>query len=153
MKAKPQAVICDLDGSLCNIDHRLHYIQGKSHQKDYDAFYYEVLGDSVNSGVKEWISSLFSRGIMVVLVSGRRWTCEFATREWLQTHKIPYHALHMTRGVKDHRSDTTIKEEILARLLEEYEILFVIDDRPSVVEMWRSHNLKVYPVFQDRWQL
>jgi hypothetical protein len=147
-----KCVLVDLDGTLCNLDHRLHYISGADKTKDWDSFYYHCDKDTPNIGVVEWVRALDAGGISVIIVSGRRWTCLFATFDWLSRYQVPYSSVYMARGVGDFRPDTEIKEEILEELLEsDFEILFVIDDRPSVCEMWRKKGLKVYPVHQERW--
>jgi hypothetical protein len=36
---KPQAAVCDLDGTLCNIDQRLHFVKpSEGQRKDWKAF-------------------------------------------------------------------------------------------------------------------
>ncbi len=42
----------------------------------------------------------------------------------------------------DYRQDFVVKSEILDRILaEDNEIAFIVDDRPSVVSMWRERGL------------
>ena len=46
------------------------------------------------------------------------------------------------RGDKDNRPDSEIKQDILKQLQKEgKEILFVVDDRQSVVDMWRANGI------------
>jgi len=69
------------------------------------------------------------------------------TLNWLTAHGIPFSHLFMRRE-DDHRDDTVVKSEILASLLKlvpKEQIAFVVDDRPSVIRMWKSHGLTVYP--------
>ncbi len=45
------------------------------------------------------------------------------------------------------RKDTIVKEEIFWRdIADNYNVQFVIDDRPSVARMWRELGLKVFQV-------
>ncbi len=44
------------------------------------------------------------------------------------------------RKDNDRRSDTEVKRELLATL-DKSKILFVVEDRSRVVEMWRSEGL------------
>jgi len=46
----------------------------------------------------------------------------------------------LLRKDKDRRSDTEVKRELLATL-DKSKILFVVEDRSRVVEMWRSEGL------------
>ena len=46
------------------------------------------------------------------------------------------------RGDKDSRPDSEVKQDILKQLKDEgKEILFVVDDRQSVVDMWRTSGI------------
>ncbi len=58
-----------------------------------------------------------------------------------ERHGIPHHELHM-REEGDYRQDFIVKSEFLDAILAEgNEIVFVVDDRPSVVAMWRERGL------------
>ena len=56
-------------------------------------------------------------------------------------HQINYHQLYM-RPAKDVRGDNEVKKEIFQNSIKDkFDILFVVDDRLSVVKMWRSIGL------------
>ena len=56
------------------------------------------------------------------------------------------------RKDNDNRSDTIIKREIFDEFIrDKYMPMFVIDDRPCVVEMWVSMGLFVFNVNQDAY--
>lgn len=56
------------------------------------------------------------------------------------------------RKEKDYRDDTTIKKELFEEYIKnKYQPMFVIDDRPSVVQMWVDLGLFVFNVNQDPW--
>ena len=82
---------------------------------------------------------LFVAGIHIVLCSGRSEEHREQTVEWLARQSVNYHDL-LLRKDKDRRSDTEIKRELLATL-DKSKILFVVEDRSRVVEMWRSEGL------------
>jgi predicted kinase len=141
-------VLVDLDGTLANIEDRLCFVNGEKPKinggKDWESFFERVYSDSVNKPVAQWVRSLYEDCI-VCIVSGRPVDkCQTSTWWWLEDKDIPYHHLFMRNG-GDKREDTVIKEEILSYLPKE-RIAFAIDDRPSVVEMWRKNGVKVYPV-------
>jgi hypothetical protein len=52
---------------------------------------------------------------------------------------VNYHDL-ILRKDRDRRSDTVVKREMLAGI-DKSKILFVVEDRSRVVEMWRSEGL------------
>lgn len=77
----------------------------------------------------------------IIVLSGRDESARVATETWLEKNDIPFRTLLM-RAIGDSRPDHIVKREFCARIVEEgYEISGVIDDRSSVVEMWRSLGL------------
>ena len=127
--ALPQAVLCDLDGTLAHLNGR----------SPYDAS--TCLDDLVNMPVAHIVQTYAGLGVYVILVSGREARYRKPTERWLQKHNIPYHALHM-RPTRDYRKDAVIKTELYRSHLEgAYSVLFVLDDRNQVVEMWRGLGL------------
>jgi hypothetical protein len=140
-------VLVDLDGTLTNPEERLHYVaQGK---KNWERFFEEVDRDPPVEAVVRWVREL-AKEFTVVLVSGRPIDkAGQKTLWWLHNYRIPYEHLFMRRG-GDRRPDTETKSEILRDLLRQMpkeQILFAIDDRPSVVEqVWRANGIRVFPV-------
>jgi hypothetical protein len=77
----------------------------------------------------------------VLLVSGREDRHRAETERWLARHGIAYAELHM-RPSDDKRRDSLIKHEIFQReIAPRFRVLFVLDDRTQVVEMWRALGL------------
>lgn len=50
------------------------------------------------------------------------------------------------RKESDSRKDSYVKYEILQNLIENYCIVYVIDDRDQVVKMWREAGLRCLQV-------
>lgn len=131
-------VICDLDGTLCDITHRRHFVAGE--KKDWKSFFANVKDDALNAPVAELLDTLAADGHHILLVSGRPITpCGIPTEDWLLNHEIAYDHLFMRQG-GDHRSDVIVKQEILDHLPKD-RIDYVLDDRDSVVKMWRDNGL------------
>jgi hypothetical protein len=82
---------------------------------------------------------LYASGIQIILCSGRSEEHREQTVEWLAQQGVNYHDL-LLRKNNDRRSDTEVKRELLATL-DKSKILFVVEDRSRVVEMWRSEGL------------
>ncbi len=135
---KPSAIICDLDGTLCNIDHRLHFVRNGN--KNWLMFFAGISGDSLNLWCAEIIHNLrYSHP--VVLCSGRGNEYKSTTIAWLEKNGIKYDDLFM-RMAGDHRQDSIVKENILDfEILTRYAPYFAIDDRKQVVDMWRSRGI------------
>lgn len=133
------AIICDIDGTLADCRHRLHFVHGKV--KDWTAFF-DVMGeDGLIAPVAEAVSALNEAGNVVLLVSGRPEGYREATELWLASHGVSYDALYM-RCAGDRRPDHIVKSQIFDAILADgYDVRLVIDDRPSVVAMWRERGL------------
>ncbi len=134
-------VLVDMDGTLADVSHRLHHIRGG--KKNWKAFFRGMDDDPPSTIVLEWVRNLEPE-YDVVIVTGRPEQYRGNTEAWLRKHGVKYAELLMRRD-GDHRPDYTVKRELLSRLPKE-RVAFVIDDRPSVCEMWRSCGLKVYQV-------
>lgn len=138
--SKPEAVICDLDGTLCNIDHRLHFVKPvEGQKKNWKAFLEGLKDDVPNKWCEELVTSLEVRNT-IVFASGRPDDHQRATEAWLSEHGFDISHLYMRcRG--DHRQDYIAKEIILDfEILTRFKPLFFIDDRKQVVDMWRSRG-------------
>jgi predicted kinase len=136
-----RAVIFDIDGTLADLSHRLHHISGG--KKDWDAFFAAMGGDAPILPVIELLKRL-GRVDSIVLCSGRPDNYRETTQAWLDRQGIDaldYDALYM-RAAGDTRPDHVVKAEILAGMREDgYEPWLAIDDRPSIVAMWREHGI------------
>lgn len=134
-----KAFIFDIDGTLADLKHRLHHITNGS--RDWDGFFAGVPNDGIIPDTRRLLLIAHDAGYKIILVSGRTDKVRAETVDWLAKHEVPYHEIHM-RVEGDYRQDTIIKSEILDRLLEQgNEIIAVVDDRPSVVAMWRERGL------------
>lgn len=139
-------IICDLDGTLCNSNHRQHFMQQKP--KNWAAFYGGISDDPCNVEVARFLDA--SKSIRnILLVSGRPDTYRDQTIAWLTKFNIPWNGLFM-RKAGDYRKDCIVKREIfeneLLPMSESGTSFLCIDDRNQVVEMWRSLGLQCWQV-------
>jgi hypothetical protein len=110
------------------------------------AFEWSRVGeDSVDNSVKLVVDLISANtGIKVILLSGRDGVCKPETIQWLEDNGIWYWELHM-RTPNDQRKDTIVKEEMFwGFIANNYNVQFVIDDRPAVCRMWRELGLKTF---------
>lgn len=134
-----RAVIFDIDGTLADATHRLHHIQNGS--RNWDAFFAEAANDPVIEPIRDLAFLFDNQDYRIILVSGRTDKIRGLTEAWLDRHGIPYHELHM-RAEGDYRQDFVVKSELLDGILASgHQVHCVIDDRPSVVAMWRERGL------------
>ncbi len=134
-----KAATFDLDGTLCDIGHRLHFVRDGA--RDWNAFFDGIPEDGLIAPVRDVLRALYNDYIAIVLCSGRPERCRESTVKWLADHDVPYAALYM-RPDNDKRADHIIKAQILEGIRADgYEPFVVIDDRQSVVDMWRENGL------------
>lgn len=139
---KPMAIICDLDGTLCNIEHRRHHVRKpKGEKKNWPAFMEGIPNDKIHSWCSDLLRNMHTTpGYHIVLCSGRGEGERKATVEWLQKYQVHYNDLFM-RMDKDSRKDSIVKEILLDfEILTRYTPYFMIDDRQQVVDMWRKRG-------------
>ena len=132
------AIMCDLDGTLCLFD-------GNPYDRDFTA-------DRVNGAVAGCIIAMKDEGYDIILMSGRDSAYRGQTEQWLAENGIPYDQLFM-RATGDKRKDNIVKRELYdAHVAPTYRVLFVLDDRPQVVRMWRAElGLTVFQVVEN-WE-
>ena len=132
-----EIVIFDIDGTLADVSERLHHIKKKP--KDWDAFFGGIPPDKAIRSMVRLCNILHASGIKILLCTGRREKDRAETVKWLKQQGVNYHEL-ILRPDGDRRSDVIVKREMLAGL-DRSKILFVVEDRSGVVEMWRSEGL------------
>jgi predicted kinase len=124
----PDALICDLDGTLALLNGR----------NPYDASLCEE--DGVNVVVHD-ILKRYQATTALILVSGRSTQHREQTLRWLEKHDIHYDVLLM-RAEGDYRKDAIIKQEMYEHQIKgKCNIQFVLDDRDQVVGLWRGLGL------------
>lgn len=115
---------------------RIHHIRGKP--KDRDALFAGIAQDKAIHAMVRLCNVLHDAGLRIVLCSGCTERYRAETIEWLARHAVRYHELRLRRD-GDRRSDTVAKREMLTGLVRA-RILFIVEDRARVVEMWRKEG-------------
>ncbi len=132
-----ELVIFDIDGTLADISERVHHVRKKP--KNWNAFTAGIAQDKAIHSMIRLCNILYAAGLRIILCSGRNEANRPETEEWLARQGVPYHELLLRRD-EDYRSDVIVKHELLQGL-DKDKILFVVEDRSRVVEMWRSEGL------------
>lgn len=133
-------IIFDIDGTLADHTARLPLILEKR-PADWTGFYAAIPNDTPIEPVCKMLTMLLKAGDAdIVLCTGRPESTRSDTVAWFERCLPEAAGLRLfMRGDKDYRSDTTVKLEMLETLRNEgRRILFAVDDRKSVVTMWRE---------------
>ena len=134
-----KAIIVDLDGTLCDVEHRVHHVQSKPQR--WKEFNDGMKFDKINRWCELLIKAMQGQSFKILFVTGRGEDYRRDTEEWLSKHHVVYDGLFM-RPVNDFREDSDIKEELYCNhIKDKFDVVFVVDDRASVVKRWRELGL------------
>lgn len=145
--AERPIVIVDMDGTIAEVAHRLHHIQGPG-KKNWKRFFEGMDRDEPIEKVIALVRELAKQSEIVIL-TGRPDGYEERSIAWLKKHDVPFSRILMRRA-GDHRPDYIAKEDLLKQLPIE-RVALAIDDRGPVCEMFRRHGIKVLELTSD-WE-
>lgn len=128
-------VLCDLDGTLSDTEHRVHYVRGK--KRDYESFFAASKDDEPIEAVIELVRSLAQAGHEIHIVSGRRDDTRDSTIEWLERHGVPHQRM-LLRPYSDRTPDHILKRRWFEADYRVDDILLALEDRARVVAMYRE---------------
>lgn len=132
---KTKAIVCDIDGTLALFGDRPKF------DRDYE-----------NDTLNEPVATLIKNNRLpfeLIFVSGRKEQFREVTKRWLCDHlNLAESTLKLfMRRDGDFRKDWIVKQEIYNTVIKDsYDIVFVLDDRNQVVEMWRANGLACFQV-------
>jgi predicted kinase len=147
----PDCIICDLDGCLA---------LGMHHRGPYD--WMKVGDDIIDPAVEKIVRKFYDDDdYTVIFLTGRDGCCAKETGEWLERHGFPtnipdscnFNSFLYHRVAGDCRKDSIVKRELYEQYIKgRYNVLFVLDDRSSVVQMWRNElGLKTLQVAEGNF--
>tara|TARA_B100000902_G_C27266287_1_gene893691 strand:- start:771 stop:1301 length:531 start_codon:yes stop_codon:yes gene_type:complete len=167
-----ETIICDIDGTIADIKHRLHYIKDYSgnllKNPDWDSFNQACLNDQPIIDVIRIVKLLWLNGrsqsspeFNLKFFTGRNTLARENTLRWLiknffnkeaspHDKELLLEKLGVTLSMReetDFRDDSVIKLEMMQqfKLLPE-NVLCIFEDRHHVVEMWRDNGYRVMQV-------
>jgi predicted secreted acid phosphatase len=144
--------IFDIDGTIADNRHRLHYILREPKDKDWDSYDAEWANDTPLVGMIDLVRCLQNYGANVMFLTGRNVRTRSDTLKWLYSHGVGH--LHpellVMRGLKDYRDAGTMKVEYLAKrgIFPEH-VHTIFDDNNHVVRALRDAGYHVCHVADD----
>ena len=123
----PDCIIVDIDGTLALANNRNPYDANAS------------INDILNTPVFKIIELFFYlEGLEIILITGRQESDREITKTFLNKNKVSYDKLLM-RKTGDFRQDSIVKKELYEEhIKDKFNVLFILDDRNQVVDMWRK---------------
>jgi hypothetical protein len=168
---KPKAIICDIDGTLANHTHRLHYvkpfgyscdgenrpcdIEGRPFKKNWKAFFEAQDKDTPNEWCVKIINGLIEEyGIVPIYLTGRPELYRYITEKQIQGWVDPSdYQLYMKpdQNCKDGeaiwKSGAEFKKEVYWERIEpHYDVLFALDDDEMCCRMWKEEGVQCLQV-------
>ena len=130
----PDCIICDIDGTLSDNNWRNPFDASEANKDKLIESTYEILYRFANYDC-ELTHNLRAK---IILFSGRDNSFLIPTLKFLEKYNVPYDSLHL-RSAGDTRKDSIVKREMYENFVKnKYNVLFVLDDRDQVVDMWRN---------------
>ena len=154
-------LVCfDLDGTLADVRHRLHYIQpnpaidpktGKKVMRRFDLFHHACVHDTVVEPVAYFYRKFVADpDVTVIVLSGRDHATYDKTAQWFVDNDLPPPDQMLLKQGDQNIPDVEQKRFHADRLEKKYgkPITMVFDDRDRVVVMWKARGTFVFNVDQ-----
>ena len=140
-------VIFDIDGTLADITHRVHLAQAKKFNEFFDA----MVDDVPNGPIVALLNGILNTGsldtyLQVIYCTGRPEKYRKVTQSFIddiQRYSRDCPLLmrpNKQRSVPDYEIKQGMLDGILNHVSKE-NILYAVDDRQQVVDMWRSNGI------------
>lgn len=140
------AVIFDLDGTLCDTSTTVHFVEGE--ERDFDAFHAASMECPPHQEVVDGLRTAQADGQAILIVTARSAKWRDYTIKWLDDLDLGFDRLYM-RIEADFRPDYVIKKDILTQIKADgFEPIHAWDDAPKVIALWRDNGIEVTEVAQ-----
>ena len=163
-------IIFDLDGTLALVEKRVEKATTRKKANGEDALDWGIFFDGKNIQLDEpnypvisMAQMYYREGYKIVIFSGRNDRSFHTTKEWLNTHNVPFDLLVMrpdkfksdswpiadgNPATPDMRwmPDEILKKKMLDTFVDKTDVLMTVDDRQKVVDMWRAEGLTCFQV-------
>jgi len=116
-------ILCDIDGTVANNDHRQHFLEGK---KDWDGFFSELVNDLPIQIIIDKVIQEQASGKEIVFLTGRPERYRYSTTLWLKEHFV-FESKLLMRNDGDQRNKLKIKKEIFENNFHPDEIFCVFE--------------------------
>lgn len=138
------------NGTVADCAHRLHYLEDKADRARWMKFYRDCPQDSPIAATIKVVETMTNKeDCGILFITGRPEWCRNETSNWLSRHVsfATRRAALLMRADGDRRPDYVVKRELFERSsVDARDVLFVLEDRSSVVAMWREIGLTCWQV-------
>jgi len=133
-------VIFDFDGTLSDARDRQHFVTNGN--EDWDGFFAAVGDDAPIVEITEFYKNMANSDFYnVAIFTGRPERVKQQSENWLKKHNLPVVDIYCRKD-DDKRHDLVAKREIYENFVADgREVAFIVEDRNSVVNMWREMGI------------
>tara|TARA_B100000925_G_C21784703_1_gene377779 strand:- start:214 stop:645 length:432 start_codon:yes stop_codon:yes gene_type:complete len=132
-------ILCDIDGTVANNDHRQHFLEGK---KDWDGFFSELVNDLPIQIIIDKVIQEQANGKEIVFLTGRPERYRNSTTLWLKEY-FNFEFKLLMRNDGDQRNKLEIKKEIFEKNFSSDEIYCVFENDKELIKLWKTLDLNV----------
>lgn len=146
--------IFDIDGTICNIEHRLHFLKNITDADRWKKFYRACTADTANHPVITTLETL-RKDADIWFFTGRSMEVRYETCMWLHVHtsfkmdQLATNPEWLTMRLEgDHTEDHMLKQQWLKDMgsADRHRLVAVYEDRSRVVNMWRNNGIACFQV-------
>lgn len=147
---KQECIIVDLEGTLTDCAHRIQYWVDKNYDKWNSLF----SADAPSKQILKIIRENIKLGKKIIICTAKSEEHTEKVYDWLHTHYCSENGttiLSVINGIYfremgDIRISTTVKEEMLQKIMKKYIVTCAYDDRPGNCEMYRKNGIKTVQI-------
>ena len=132
-------ILCDIDGTVANNDHRQHFLEGK---KDWDGFFDALDKDEPIYPIINKVIEENNSGREIIFITGRPERYRNTTHTWLKEY-FNFEIKTLMRKDNDKRNKLIIKQELFDSNFRNNDIDYIIDNDAELLEMWKTNNISV----------
>lgn len=141
--APDSVVLCDIDGTIADTDHRVHYVKvPEGEKKNWKGFFSEMHLDPVRKDVQKILIDYYNQGKTIIFLSARPDIYKDVTLKWLADNFLTFAYTIIMRPSHDKRPDNEVKKDMFNMYFPDKGVIHaVLDDRPSIIRVWKELGL------------
>tara|TARA_B100000035_G_scaffold116247_1_gene98525 strand:+ start:894 stop:1322 length:429 start_codon:yes stop_codon:yes gene_type:complete len=136
-------ILCDIDGTVANNDHRQHFLEGK---KDWEGFFSELTNDIPIFSIIEKVKKHQSEGKDIIFLTGRPERYREETESWLKKY-FNFKFRLLMRKDNDLRNKVIAKEELLKEnSIQSACIHLIYENDEDLINYWIKKDVSVHKI-------
>jgi beta-phosphoglucomutase-like phosphatase (HAD superfamily) len=144
-RARPRAMIWDLDGTLSDDKARAHFVEvERGRARDWHSYFDAIDTDPPIAASMEVLRAMHAAGIRILFLTGRPEYTRPKTVRWLQANGLTEYDALIMRPEGERRPAGFFKAEAVERLRREYQLVCAFEDRIDVAEQLREAGVPVF---------